>query len=173
MKGLTLVETLVAVSIFLILILAVFAVMDVGRSTWSTGDVSVELRQEIIKAFMTMERELKETRPTQQSVPNDGLPYTSITFRVPQDNDNDTTILDSAGNIEWSGNIVYALNGNNQITRTASGVTTILANNIVTLQFTRPTTPGNLLQIDITARKVSALRRTLQDTGQIIIKMRN
>lgn len=172
MKGFTLIEVLFGVAIFLILILAIFAVMNVGIGAWFTGDVSVELRQEIIKAFTAMEKELKETRPAQISL-TIGTSSPSLTFKIPQDNNNDGTILDSFGNIEWSGNITYALNGANEITRTASGVTSVLAHNVVNLQFSRPTSPVNLLQIDITARKVSAQGKTVQDAGQIMIKMRN
>ena len=172
MKGFTLIEVLFGVAIFLILILAIFAVMNVGIGAWFTGDVSVELRQEIIRAFTAMEKELKETRPAQISL-TIGTSSPSLTFKIPQDNNNDGTILDSFGNIEWSGNITYALNGANEITRTASGVTSVLAHNVVNLQFSRPTSPVNLLQIDITARKVSAQGKTVQDAGQIMIKMRN
>lgn len=172
LTGFTFIEIIFAVGIFLLLILAIFAVMDVGRGAWFTGDVSVELRQEIIKAFMTMERELKQTRPAEISL-TIGTSSSSLTFKIPQDNNNDGTILGSFGNIEWSGNITYTLNGANEITRTASGVTSVLARNIVNLQFSRPTSPVNLLQIDITARKVSVQGRTVEDTGQIMIKMRN
>ena len=165
-------EIIFAVAIFLLLILAIFAVMDVGRGAWFSGDVSVQLRQEIIRAFTTMERELKETRPAKISL-TIGNSSPSLTFQIPQDNNNDGTILDSFGNIEWSGNIAYTLNGANEITRTASGVTSVLARNIVNLQFSRPVSPVNLLQIDITAQKVSVQGRTGQDSGQITIKMRN
>jgi len=172
MKGFTLVEILVVTIIFLILVFGIFAVMNVGRSAWLTGDVSVELRQEIIKAFMTMERELKETRPAQISL-SIGSSSASLTFKIPRDNNGDGTVLDAFGNIEWSGDIKYALNVNNQIIRTTSNTTSILANDIIRLQFSRPTSPLNLLQIDITAQKTSATGRIFQDTGQIIIKMRN
>jgi prepilin-type N-terminal cleavage/methylation domain-containing protein len=172
MKGFTLVEILVATAIFTILILAGFQVMEVGRSFWFTGDVTVELRQEIIKAFMRMEAELKETRPAQISL-GSGTSSSSLTFKIPQDNNGDGTILDASGNIEWSGDITYALNGANQITRTASDITTIIANNVISLMFTRPTSPVNILQIDITVRKASAIGRQQQDSGQIMIKMRN
>jgi len=172
MKGFTLIEVMVGVVILLLLILAAFAVMDVGRGAWFTGDVSVALRQEVIKAFARMERELNGTRPAQISL-RIGTSSPSLTFEIPQDINGDGTILDAQGNVEWSGNIVYALNGSNQITRTASGKTSVLANNIVNLQFSRPASPVNLLQIDITAQKVSSTGRTVQDAGQIIIKMRN
>lgn len=172
MKGFTLIEIIFGVAIFLILVLAIFAVMNAGVGTWFTSDVSVQLRQEIIKAFTKMEMELKETRPAQVSL-TIGSSSPSLTFKIPQDTGTGGSDLDSSGNIIWSNNIVYTLNGANEITRTVSGVTSVLARNVVNLQFTRPMSPVNLLQIDITARKVSAAGRTVQDTGQIMIKMRN
>jgi len=173
MKGLTLTEMLIASTIFTLLALGTFQVMDIGRGAWFTGDTSVELRQEIIKAFSRMERELKETRPAQITL-GSGTQAASLTFKTPQDNDANGTILDSLGNIEWSPNIVYALNGSGQITRTTTaGVTTILANNVITLLFTRPVTPLNILQIEIIVRKTSPTNKILQDSGIILIKMRN
>jgi prepilin-type N-terminal cleavage/methylation domain-containing protein len=172
MKGFTLIELIVSISIFLILIFVLFSMMGSGTSAWFTGSRSVELRQEIIKVFMKMEVELQETRPAQISL-SIGSTSPALTFKIPQDNDNDGTILDSFGNVEWSNNITYALNGANQITRTASGATTILANSIITLQFTRPTTSVSLLQIDVTAHKTIPSGRIIQDSGQIIRKMRN
>jgi len=171
MKGFSLIELIFAVSIFLIMILAIFAVMDVGRGAWFTADVTVELRQEIIKAFTTMEKELKETRPAEISVAIDSS-SASLTFKIPQDIDGDGTILNSAGNIEWSNNVTYALSGNS-ITRTSGGAPMVLANNIVSLQFSRPESPVNLLQIDIAAQKKAVNARMMSDTGQITVKMRN
>jgi len=172
MRAFTLLEVMVSVSIFTLMILAVFGVMDVGRASWFTGGLAVEMRQEIIKPFMTMEKELRETASSQVSLQS-GTNSSSITFRAPQDNDGDGDVLDATGNIEWSGTITYALNASGQITRTASGATSVLANNIVGLVFTRPVTPVNILRIDITSRKTSVLRRQIQDTGQIEVKMRN
>ena len=172
MKGFTLVETFVSTVILIMLFLAVFQLMDVGRGSWFTGDTVVELRQEIMKAIMKMDFELKKTRPAQISL-GSGASSSSLTFKIPQDNNGDGTILDASGNIEWSNNITYALNGTNQITRTVSGVTSIIANDVISLQFTRPASPVDILQIDIIARKTSVIRRQVQDTGQIIIKMRN
>lgn len=172
MKGFSLTELLISVSILVILIFASFAAMNTGRSAWLTADESVQLRQEIIKIFMRMEKELKETRPAQTSL-TIGSSSPSLTFKMPQDNNGDGTVLDAFANVEWSGDITYARNGNNQITRTASGSTDVLANNVVSLLFTRPTSPTNILQIDITVRKTTVTGRQLQDIGQIMIKMRN
>ncbi|RJP29527.1 MAG: hypothetical protein C4533_00595 [Candidatus Omnitrophota bacterium] len=171
-RGLTLIEILVASSILILLILAVFQVMEAGRSAVFTGDLTVQLRQEIIRTFMRMERELKEARPALVSLTS-GNSSSTITFSVPQDINGDGTVLDDFGAIEWSAVITYALNGSNQIIRTSSGVTNVLANDIVSLQFSRPLSPVNILQIDMTARKISSSGRQLQDAGQMVIEMRN
>jgi prepilin-type N-terminal cleavage/methylation domain-containing protein len=172
MKGFTLLEVLVAVSIFTLLCLAIFAVMDLGRASWFTGSAVTETHQEIIKSFMIMEKEIRETRPAQINLAS-GTSAPSITLKVPQDIDADGDVLDASGMIEWSGNIVYARNASNQITRTASGAASVIANNIISLQFTRPVTPLDIVQVDVTARKTSFTGRQFQETGQIVIKMRN
>lgn len=172
MKGMTLVELLLSLSILVILMLGSFQIMDVGAKNWLTSDVSVQLRQEIVRSFSRMELDLKKTRPAQISL-GSGASSTSLTFRVPQDNNNDGTILDASGYIEWSSDIVYALDGSGQITRTSAGTTSVVARNITSLQFTRPISPADILQIDIVASKISDAGRTLQDSSQLKVRMRN
>jgi prepilin-type N-terminal cleavage/methylation domain-containing protein len=177
-KGFTIIEVLVSAVIISVLIMAAFAVLDLGRSSWFAGDIRSELRKEMIRAFMAMERELRETRPSQlQSFPY-GTSSTEVTFKIPQDsNDADTTILDPFGYVEWSGNIRYWLNGSNEIIRTdPSGATRVLVRGITSLQFSRnrnPVLPQDLLIINITAQKASAIGKVASETGQLIIKMRN
>ncbi len=173
MKGFSLVEILVAVTIFLILMLAAYTVMDVGRNAWFINSVSGGLRQEIIRSFMRMQSELKETGSSEVNL-SLGSSNSTLTFKVPQDRDMNGTNLDSNGNIEWSEDITYALDSNaKSITRTALNTTAIIANDIVNLRFSRPVTSSSRLQIDITARKTSAVNREIQEAGQILIKMRN
>lgn len=172
MKGFSLIELIISSCIFIILILAIFQAMDMGRSLWFTADVSTELRQEIIKTITIIEREIKETRPSQTSLQISSNSNT-FTFRIPQDNNGDGTILDANGNVEWSANITYTRNAANQITRTDANGTTILANHITNLLFTRPASPVNIVQIDITANRTTSLGRQIQDTGWIQIEMRN
>ncbi len=172
MKGYTIVEILISTVILVALMFGAFQIMDVGRFSWLSGDASVEIRQDIIKAFMWMERELKETTSGQVNL-GSGASSASLTFNVPQDNDADGTVLNSTGNIEWSEDITYALNGSGEITRTAAGVTTVIARNTIDLQFSRPVSPVDILQIDITVSKNFSVGKTIQDNGQLIIKMRN
>lgn len=152
--------------------LMAFQLLDVGRSSWFTSDVSVELRQDIIRAFASMEKDLRKTRPSQINL-GVGSTSNSLTFKIPADVDGNGTVLNSSGALEWSSNITYSLNSAHRIVRTSTASTKILAHNIAVLEFTRPVSPLNLLQIDITAEKRSPSGEQLQDTGQIIIKMRN
>ena len=177
-KGFTIIEVLVSAMIISVLILAAFAVLDVGRSSWFAGDVRADLRKEMIRAFMSMERELRETRPSQLVSFPHGTSSAEVTFKIPQDSaDADATILDSFGYIEWSGNIRYWLNGSNEIIRTdPSGTTRVLARGITSLGFSRnrtPALPEDLLIINITAQKASGIGKVVSETGQLIIKMRN
>lgn len=184
-KGFTIIEVLVSAVIVSILILAAFAVLDIGRGSWLSGDVHSELRKEMIRAFMAMERELRETRPVSGGPSarinlNYGESSNSITFQIPQDsNDSDTTILDPLGDIEWSGNITYSLNGNNEIIRTApDGATRVLARGVANLEFSRfrappDDLPNDLLIINITGQKASGAGKVATETGQLIIRMRN
>lgn len=173
MKAFTLVEILVAVCIFFILIGAAFLVLNTGVSAWLAGDVEVQLRRELVKAITPMEKELKLTRAAQTNLAS-GTTSNTITFAIPADIDNDGTILDSTGQVEWSPDLVtYSLNANGEIVRTTAAGTTILARNITSLQFTRPVSPVNILQVDISARKQNIKGRVFTDISQFIIKMRN
>ena len=179
--GFTLVEMMVATCIFLMLVNMAFLTLNTGMNSWFSGGTSVELRSEIIKTFIAMEKELKATAPAQTNLPSGGM-ATSLIFHLPQDIDGDGTIVDWNGTaplykpaIEWSPTTVtYQLNANGEIIRTTSlGQSRIISRNIISLQFSRSSTVSNILQIDITAQKMDPKRRMLNDTARLIVKMRN
>ncbi|MFH1867901.1 MAG: prepilin-type N-terminal cleavage/methylation domain-containing protein [Candidatus Omnitrophota bacterium] len=179
MRGFTLLEILITVAIFTILVLGVFQLMEAGNRFWLEGGASAELRQDIIRALMRMESELKETRsisPAPQINLAIGASSPALTFNIPQVDSATGTILNPIGAVNWSAPITYALNANNQITRTdiGTGTVTIIANHVSGLVFARlATDPSNILRINITVGKTTLTRRQLQDTQQIRIKMRN
>ena len=175
-KGFTLVEVLVTLVIFSIIYMAVIMCLSTGRTSFYTGDTKIAVQQEIRKAFLVMNQELRQSRPSLiVGVPADGNNYSTITFNIPADADGDEDVIDDdSGNVEWSENITYTLNGNNQITRTtASTGATIIANNITNLQFRRLATSPNIIQISVNCQKATVLGRNLSDTILSSVTMRN
>lgn len=174
MKGFTLVEVMAAVLISILIVTALFVVLFAGRASWYTGDAQVTLNEEMRKSLLTIDKELRQTRLSEISgVPADNNFYTSITFKVPEDIDSDGDVIDSLGNSEWSGDINYTLNADNQIVRSAASGSSILANSISSLQFRRLSTNPKIIQISITAQKTTMLGRNLQSNIMSSVRIRN
>jgi len=171
MRGFTLVEVLVTAVILAIFIVSLFLVLSIGQRSWISADADISLRQEIARALIVMGRELKETRPSKINI-TVGNSSPSITFNIPLDPNNDGNVLDVLGNIIWSPNVTYSLNGSNQIIRTiAGGASAIIANSITGLQFNR--TEDDVIQVNVLASKISSSGKLVQDSDQIVLKMRN
>ena len=168
--GFTLVEIMVVVCLGVAIMLAVFAAMDSGRNAWLTGQAAVELRQEMLRASIRMESELRATAPAQQSL-TAGASSPTLTFRLPRINATTGLVLNTTDRIEWSGTVTYSLNPGGQIIRNAGGANSVLANNITNLTFSRPA--ANILLVNMTAGKRAYNRRQMQGYGSIQIKMRN
>jgi prepilin-type N-terminal cleavage/methylation domain-containing protein len=169
MKGFTLIEILIAMAIFVFLTAISLSLTYTSKEAWYSSATSIGLRQEIMKTLMTMEKELKQTRPSKTDLAI-GANSTSISFKVPKNTNG--TVLDASGNIVWSDTITYSLNSG-QIRRNDSATTTVLSNNITSLLFIRPASAANLLQVNIGAQKTTTSQRVFQDTEQMMIKMRN
>lgn len=171
MRGLTLTEILVTILIFSIVMIAIGLTMVAGRNSLFTSDTPTQLRQNLLFSIMSISRELRETTPSETNL-SEGANSNSITFKVPFDNNADGVVVDTVGNIEWSSNITYSLNGAHQLIRTQGGATSILSPNIASLQFSRPLGKDRIIQIDITAQKINGTGNW-QDEEQAILKMRN
>ena len=172
MKGLTLFEVLVSILIFSIIALGLGSAVVAGKSALFVSDIPSQLRGNVLFALMPMVRELRQTAPAKINL-GEGTSSSSITFKVPHDNNADGVVVDNIGNIEWGSNITYARNGSGQLTRTSGGVTLVVAPNIATLQFSRPVAEDALIQIDLTVSKADGRGVLYQDTEQAIVKMRN
>ncbi|MCX5696136.1 MAG: prepilin-type N-terminal cleavage/methylation domain-containing protein [Candidatus Omnitrophica bacterium] len=171
MRGFTLVEIMVTSVVLAILIVSLFLVLSIGQRSWLNADVSIQLRQEIARSIIVMGQELNETSPAKINITLNS-PASSVVFKIPQDLNGDGYVVTTAGDIEWSPNITYSLNASNRIQRAVSGgATTIIANNITGLQFTR--TQNETIQVNLTASKVSNTGRLVQDTGEFVVKLRN
>jgi prepilin-type N-terminal cleavage/methylation domain-containing protein len=171
MRGFTLVEIMISSVVLAILIVTLFLVLSIGQRSWLSADVSIHLRQEVARSIVVMGQELNETSPAKINLALN-IPAGSIIFKIPQDLNGDGDVITTNGDIEWSPNITYSLNASHQIQRAVSaGATTIIANNITGLQFTR--TLNDVIRINVTAGKVSDTGRMVQDSGEVIVKMRN
>ncbi|MFA5096127.1 MAG: prepilin-type N-terminal cleavage/methylation domain-containing protein [Candidatus Omnitrophota bacterium] len=170
MRGFTLVEVMVTSVVLAILVVALFLVLSLGQRSWLSADVSIQLRQEISRALVSMSGELSATSPARINLILNN-PAGSVTFNIP-DTSGDGIAVDTAGDIEWSPAITYSLNAANQIQRSvAGGAVTILAGSITALQFTR--IQNEVVRMDLTASKVSGSGSTVQDSGQAVVKLRN
>jgi len=172
MKGLTIIEVLISVLIFSIIAIGLGSAVVAGKSALFVSDAPTQLRQNVLFGMMPMIRGLRQTAPGKINL-SEGSSGESITFKVPQDLDADGDVVDDVGYIEWGGDITYARDGLNQLTRTSGGVTSVVAPNISNLQFSRPVADDAIIQIDITAQKTDNQGDVYQDAEQAIIKMRN
>jgi len=169
MRGFTLLETLIAILIFSVIVVAMGMTVVAGQRSLFTTDVPTQLRQSILFSLITMSKELRQTAPSKTNLAS-GTSSNTITFQIPHDNDADGSTVDIDGTIEWGNSITYTLNGN-QIIRTQNGVNKILGSNISGLLFTRPS-GNNTIQLDITAQAQNNTGNWT-DTEQAIITMRN
>jgi len=167
MRGITLIEILLTVLIFSFIAAAIFLVLGIGKASWYTGDVETVLSQDIRRALTVMNSQLRQSSSSVISgVPANDNYYAAITFKLPEG------IADN-GSIIWSENINYSLNVNHQIISLKSGASSILANNINSLQFRRPSGNPDIIEIYITAQKNTIQGRSLQDSITSSVKMRN
>jgi len=152
---------------------AVLMVFSISQRSWSSGNVSINLRDQVIRAIMTMNKELSQGPAAGANQINlvTGASSNSVTFYLPHDNGGYGSVVNPAGNIQWAGPYTYSLNGSRQIIRTFGATWSVLANYVTSLQFTR--SASRIIQVNITARQTPTAGQQLQDTEQAIIKIRN
>jgi Tfp pilus assembly protein PilW len=170
-KGYTLAELMVAFAIALIIMAAVLMVFISGQRSWRVGDAVAGLREDMIRAVRTMEKELSVTGPSVEDLAL-GATANSITFSIPQDLDADGVVVNAASQVEWSAPITYSLNGaSRQIERTTGGVTTVLAAHVSALQFSRLS--DRIIRVDVTVRRTPYMVGMIDDVEQFTVKIRN
>lgn len=168
----TIFEVLVSVLIFSVIALGLGSAVVAGKNALFVSDIPTQLRGNVLFAIMPMVRELRQTAGAKTNL-GEGAVNNSITFKIPHDNNADGVVVDSTGSIEWGTDITYARNGLSQLTRTWGGITSVIAPNVTTLQFSRPAGEDMLIQIDITVQKADGQGNLYQDAEQAKVKMRN
>lgn len=116
LRGFTLIELMVVIAIFTVILGASYALMSSGKMIWYSGDVKVELQQDLRQAMDDMSFEISESSPTRIAIAAGG---NSITLQTPVDENGSGTwedtdgngandfyledVLNASGNIRWGG----------------------------------------------------------------------
>jgi len=125
-KGFTLIELMIVILIFSIMLGAAYSVLTMGRTSWQTGDIQIELQQEARNAMDQMVKELRESgRNTISNIyqfvdPINGEQHQAISFASGRGNPNDPAEddlhtnndyfhLDASGNPSWRSLIIYCI----------------------------------------------------------------
>jgi len=185
-SGFTLVEIIIAASIFVIAIGMMYGVYISGVDIYDIARYQAELQAQARYALNYMVSELlNATRTsTQDPSPNLSIPSKpnnkSIHFRLPEDKDGDGLITDSDGNIEWNTNdpIDYQyIPGQKVLRRLEKGEQIILARDVEGVQFIDidiDSTLGiNELKIILTLTKTTPRGRDVSVTLCGIVRLRN
>ncbi|RKY40441.1 MAG: hypothetical protein DRP76_01920 [Candidatus Omnitrophota bacterium] len=164
-RSFTLVEILVSVGIVVIIIGAIFFVTKAVREFFSFTSLKIELWEKAKEALSYMEKEILSTRSSFLSIPADSNFYHSLTFRIPQD-------IDEDGNITWSENITYSLSNHNLI-RTQGASTQIISSGVEELKFRIESGLPQVVEIYITVSGVTPYNRTISVTLDTKVRIRN
>ena len=174
--GFTLVEITITVLIFSLLIGVLFTVLTTGKTSFQVGDVHIELQQDLRRGMDSITEELPQSGSSQLwtiistaevAFPADGSSYNTIIFYIPAGVTN--------GNIVWqTDKIQYFLDDNKRLRRKVDSVLDPkpLANNIISLQFSRQSSTPNIVEIALQSEKETAKRKINLDLN-FQLKLRN
>jgi len=150
-KGFTLVELMVVIAITSIIAYGMFAAVRSGHDQIRTGELKMTIQNAAREGLYKMTQELRQSAPNRVTLVPGGA--NTIRFNIPDPNNP----VDGNYNVNWGGShdIQYTLGGlnNQQLIRTrldlAPPVTTVLANDVVTLNFTGNGTPPSVITATI------------------------
>jgi prepilin-type N-terminal cleavage/methylation domain-containing protein len=165
-SGFSLPEMMVVLFIFTLVLGGLLSVFAVTERTYNTNKTKTELQQELRKSLGMMVYDLRQAGPAKiTNVPADDIAYTTITFQTPADV--------NSGTVSWNPAITYALNGSQYVTRTISGVTKVIAQNINSLTFTRLSASSDVIRISMQAQKKIPKGTVLSENLVFNIQLRN
>lgn len=117
MRGTTLIETLITSAFFAIIVLAIFAVFDIGRMKWAWMDLGRKLGTDARTSMGTMERDLRRTDYSSVDIYSypmatppgwtTQVPRWAICFVGNDDSQNSTSFDPATGEPIWNKYIIY------------------------------------------------------------------
>lgn len=163
MRGFTLVELMVVATIFVLLILAIFAISSGGTRAWFTSEAQMDINMQARRIIQQMTDEISQAGPGRVTITNISASEDNIIFQMP--------VSFALGVLTWSDQIQYSLGGINgqQIVRTridpATSVvleTQTFANYVTALRFNYIDTEQDALAITLTLIRQSVAGDNLQ-----------
>ena len=168
-KGLSLMEVLVTIFIFSFVIASLYTTIIVGNSSWENNKVTIQMHQNLRLAMEKMKYDLQQASNSSISdVPADSTWYNWITFKIPSGI--------TSGSVTWDPNSIRYIKGgtdNTQLLKVYNAVTTILANDISSVQFRRQNASSNILEVVLTSQKQVIQGQLLQNQLTFEVKLRN
>lgn len=164
------IELMVVMSIMAVMSTVFISILRMNQQSWEVAQSHMAVSGELRRGLDAMVRELVSSRADQVDIPADDIWYPSIAFAVPEDLDEDGSILDSNGAVEWSDEIVYSLDGQQAI-REQDGEQRVLANGVQELEFRRDSTNTSVIEIRLSVQKATDTQ-DFPNTGEMSTRVR-
>lgn len=164
--GFSLIEVMFSLAILLIVSGGLLSVFAAGDDTWQVNRTRIGLQQEARRAMENMIYDLRHA--SSSSVVNvlaDGTPFTSITFRKPNNVTN--------GTLQWNGvDTVIGLSGTN-LQKTEGNTVQVLARDVSAVTFTRTSTAPDILLVSLTTQRSTNEGLAVDYTLNFDVQLRN
>jgi prepilin-type N-terminal cleavage/methylation domain-containing protein len=162
-KGFSLIELMAVSAIFVFLLGAILGFISFSNVSWQNGSSKMTLSHELRRGMEAMGRDLSQAKASTISIAPGGS-SSSVSFQMARDLNNDGSILLSNGILEGLqpadpyvtySSVFNAAAGFNQLIKTSNGSTSVLANYLDGLQFTRDLSSPDILHISLSGEKSS------------------
>ena len=175
-RGFSLIEVLVTITILAFLAGATNTVLLVGNASWQNSSVEVELQQDLRQAMFWMKNDIQQTGsasldasvPINASGDSSWATYTTIAFQKVTGATN--------GVVDWNSNTTQFALSTNDLNRIEGSTTTLVAENIQSIQARRLYTSSDVVEIALQAQKktlAGAQGRAITLTLDFKVQLRN
>lgn len=178
-KGFSLIELMIVSAIFVFLLGVILGFINFGNISWQSGSSKITVNQELRRGMEAMGRDLSQAKASTISILPGGS-LNSISFQMARDLNNDGAISLSSGVLEGlqpsdpyiTYSMVFNAAGFNQLIKTSNGSTSVLANYLTGLQFTRDLSSQNIIYISLSGEKSSIAGHLVEGSlsGRLILR---
>lgn len=153
-RGFTILELLVAMVIFTMMMGLLGVVFIGGRNHAMLTDTKMNLQTSVRDSLTSMSLEIRESSPSRVAIGGGG---STLTFQIPAS-------VTNSGTIAWSSPVTYRIGGNGKqlIRNDGAGNTTILANDVQSVNFSF--VDANTVVYSVTTQRTTIEGRNISAT---------